>query len=126
MTNKLDKNGNQNLFDSISELINQTRNRVATTINQELTLLYWNIGKTINDDILKNSRADYGKKIIPELSDKLTHLYGSGFNKRNLQNFIKLNTIFDNIAILHTVCAKLSWSNIRNIIYIENENFIFK
>ena len=120
MTNKLDKNGNQNLFDSISELINQTRHRVATTINQELTLLYWNIGKTINDDLLKNSRADYGKKIIPELSDKLTHLYGSGFNKRNLQNFIKLNSVFENITILHTVCAKLSWSHIRSIIYIEN------
>ena len=120
MTNKLDKNGNQNLFDSISELINQTRHRVATTINQELTLLYWNIGKTINDDVLKNSRADYGKKIIPELSDKLTHLYGSGFNKRNLQNFIKLNSVFENITILHTVCAKLSWSHIRSIIYIEN------
>ena len=121
MTNKPDKNDNKNLFDSISELINQTRHRVATTINQELTLLYWNIGKTINDDILKNSRADYGKKIIPELSDKLTHLYGSGFNKRNLQNFIKLNTVFEDITILHTVCAKLSWSHIRNIIYIEND-----
>lgn len=121
MTNKLDKNGNQNLFDSISELINQTRHRVATTINQELTLLYWNIGKTINDDLLKNSRADYGKKIIPELSDKLTLLYGSGFNKRNLQNFIKLNSVFENITILHTVCAKLSWSHIRSIIYIEND-----
>ena len=121
MTNKLDKNGNQNLFDSISELINQTRHRVATTINQELTLLYWNIGKTINDDVLKNSRADYGKKIIPELSDKLTLLYGSGFNKRNLQNFIKLNSVFENITILHTVCAKLSWSHIRSIIYIEND-----
>ena len=121
MTNKLDKNGNQNLFDSISELINQTRHRVATTINQELTLLYWNIGKTINDDVLKNSRADYGKKIIPELSDKLTLLYGSGFNKRNLQNFIKLNSVFENIIILNTVCAKLSWSHIRSIIYIEND-----
>ncbi|WP_395077718.1 YhcG family protein [Flavobacterium sp.] len=121
MSNKPDKNDNKNLFDSISELINQTRHRVATSINQELTLLYWNIGKTINDDILKNSRADYGKKIIPELSDKLTHLYGSGFNKRNLQNFIKLNTVFEDITILHTVCAKLSWSHIRNIIYIEND-----
>lgn len=121
MTNKLDKNGNQNLFDSISELINQTRHRVATTINQELTLLYWNIGKTINDDLLKNSRADYGKKIIPELSDKLTHLYGSGFSKRNIQSFIKLNSIFIDLSILQTLSAKLSWSHLYHIIYIEND-----
>ena len=121
MTNKLDKNGNQNLFDSISELINQTRHRVAATINQELTLLYWNIGKTINDDLLKNSRADYGKKIIPELSDKLTHLYGSGFSKRNIQSFIKLNSIFIDLSILQTLSAKLSWSHLYHIIYIEND-----
>ena len=121
MTNKLDKNGNQNLFDSISELINQTRHRVATTINQELTLLYWNIGKTINDDLLKNSRADYGKKIIPELSDKLTHLYGSGFSKRNIQSFIKLNSIFEDLSILQTLSTKLSWSHLYHIIYIEND-----
>lgn len=72
------------LINSIIGLIDQTRHIVAKTVNQELTLLYWNIGKTINDDILKNDRADYGKKLIPTLSLALTKKYGVGFNKRNL------------------------------------------
>ena len=116
----LDTNDAPKLLESIIGLIDQTRHIVAKTVNQELTLLYWNIGKTINDDILKNDRADYGKKLIPTLSLALTDKYGVGFNKRNLQSFIKLNTVIDDITILHTVCAKLSWSHIRNLIYIEN------
>jgi predicted nuclease of restriction endonuclease-like (RecB) superfamily len=112
---------NQDLFKSITSLIDQTRGTVAQTVNKELTLLYWNIGKSINDDILNNNRADYGKKLIPDLSAKLTDSYGSGFNKRNLQSFIKLNTVFQDITILHAVSAKLSWTHLRNIIYIEND-----
>lgn len=117
---KPDTNGAPKLLNSIIGLIDQTRHIVAKTVNQELTLLYWNIGKSINDEILKNDRADYGKKLIPTLSLALTDKYGVGFNKRNLQSFIKLNTVIEDITILHTVCAKLSWSHIRNLIYIEN------
>lgn len=116
----LDTKDAPKLLNSIVNLIDKTRHVVAKTVNQELTLLYWNIGKTINDDILKNDRADYGKKLIPTLSLALTNKYGMGFNKRNLQSFIKLNTVIEDITILHTLCAKLSWSHIRNIIYIEN------
>ena len=118
--NKLETNDAPELLESIIGLIDQTRHLVAKTVNQELTLLYWNIGKTINDEVLNNDRADYGKKLIPILSLALTDKYGVGFNKRNLQSFIKLNTVIDDLTILHTVCAKLSWSHIRNLIYIES------
>ena len=118
--NKPDTNDAPKLLNSIIGLIDQTRYIVAKTVNQELTLLYWNIGKSINDDILKNDRADYGKKLILNLSDELSNRYGSGFNKRNLHSFIKLNIVFQDITIVHTLCAQLSWSHIRNIIYIEN------
>jgi len=117
---QLDTNDDPKLLNSLIGLIDQTRHVVAKTVNQELTLLYWNIGKTINDEILKNDRADYGKKLIPTLSLALTDKYGVGFNKRNLQSFIKLSTVIEDITILHTVCAKLSWSHIRNLIYIES------
>lgn len=121
MSDKPDINDNPKLLDSIIGLIDQTRHYVAKTVNQELTLLYWKIGKSINDEILKNDRADYGKKLIPSLSVVLTTKYGIGFNKRNLQSFIKLNTTIQDITILHTVCAKLSWSHIRTLIYIESD-----
>jgi hypothetical protein len=118
---KLNANDTPQLLNSIINLIDQTRHFVAKTVNQELTLLYWNIGKSINDEILKNDRADYGKKLILNLSTDLSNRYGSGFNKRNLHSFIKLNTVIQDITIVHTVCAQLSWSHIRTLIYIENQ-----
>lgn len=120
MSDKIDTNDKPELLDSIIGLIDETRHFVAKTVNQELTLLYWKIGKNINDEILKKDRADYGKKLILNLSNELSDRYGIGFNKRNLHSFIKLNTIFQDITIVHTVCAQLTWSHIRSLIYIED------
>ena len=52
----------------ISGLIEQARRKVAITINEEMVLLYWNIGKTIKDEIIKSDRAKYGKQIVQSLS----------------------------------------------------------
>lgn len=45
---------NQNLFEHIKNLIEQTKQNVAVAVNSSMTLMYWNIGKTINDEILQN------------------------------------------------------------------------
>ena len=121
MSDKIDSNDKPELLNSIIGLIDQTRHFVAKTVNHELTLLYWKIGKTINEEILKKDRADYGKKLIKNLSEELSIRYGTGFNKRNLHSFIKLNVIFQDFTIVHTLCAQLSWSHIRTLIYIEND-----
>ncbi|TRX36479.1 DUF1016 domain-containing protein [Flavobacterium sp. ZT3R18] len=118
---KLDTNDTPQLLNSIIDLIDQTRHFVAKTVNQELTLLYWNIGKSINDEILKNDRADYGKKVILGLSQELQIRYGTGFSKRNLHSFIKLSTVFQDITIVQTLSAQLSWSHLYSIINIENQ-----
>lgn len=120
MNDLLDTNDNPLLLNSIIDLIDKTRHFVAKTVNQELTLLYWNIGKTINDEILKNDRADYGKKIIQGLSLELSKKYGTGFSKRNLHSFIKLSAVFQDFTIVQTVSAQLSWSHLYSILNIEN------
>jgi predicted nuclease of restriction endonuclease-like (RecB) superfamily len=118
---KINTNDTPQLLNSIIDLIDQTRHFVAKTVNQELTLLYWNIGKSINDEILKNDRADYGKKVILGLSQELQNRYGTGFSKRNLHSFIKLSAVFQDITIVQTLSAQLSWSHLYSIINIENQ-----
>jgi len=112
---------NKDLIQSIVSLIDGARQRVALTVNSELTLLYWNIGKQINEDILKNGRADYGKTIVSELSKALISKYGEGFSKRNLHNFIKFNESYSEIQIVQTLSAQLSWSHFYSLIYIKEE-----
>jgi len=111
---------NANLLESIVSLIDGTRQRVAQTVNSELTLLYWNIGKQINEDILKNGRADYGKTVVSELSNQLIKLYGIGFSKRNLHNFIRFNELYSDAQIVQTLSAQLSWSHIYSLIYVKD------
>jgi predicted nuclease of restriction endonuclease-like (RecB) superfamily len=109
------------LLSAIVSLIDNARHQVAKTVNQELTVLYWKIGKNINDDILKNKdKADYGSHTIKNLSAELTQKYGTGFNKRNLHSFVKLSVVFQDFTIVHTVCAQLTWSHLRAIIYIDD------
>jgi hypothetical protein len=49
------------LINEIRNLIEQTRSKVAQTINSALVLMNWHIGKRSNDEILQNKRAEYGK-----------------------------------------------------------------
>lgn len=118
---KLQSPDNNNLLKSIVDLIDNSRNKVALVVNSELTLLYWNIGKQINEDILKNSRADYGKKIILELSQELTNKYGAGFSKKNIHNFIKFNELYPDNQIVYSLRTQLTWTHIRQLIYIEDD-----
>ena len=52
------------LYNRIVTLIENAKRNVATTVNQEITLLHWNIGKDITDNVLKNKKAEYGKSVI--------------------------------------------------------------
>jgi hypothetical protein len=55
------------LFTEIKQLIEQSRNNVAVTVNAEITALYWHIGNRINNEVLHNERAEYGKQILASL-----------------------------------------------------------
>ncbi len=114
-------NNNVQLFDAIVSLIDSSRNRVATTINSELTLLYWNIGKQINENILKNKRADYGEQTIEVLSRNLVVKYGNSFSKRNIQYFMRFHTVFLNFEIVNSLSSQLSWTHIRYLLPIKDE-----
>ena len=61
------------LIGDIRRLIESARQNVAVTVNAGLTILYWQIGSRIRQDILEEKRAEYGKEIVATLSQELTH-----------------------------------------------------
>jgi hypothetical protein len=63
---------NTMLFADISQLIEQSRTWVATSVNTELTLLYWQVGKRIYEDVLNSQRADYNKQVVGDLAKLLS------------------------------------------------------
>ena len=71
----------------IKELMKNARKQISVKINNILVQTYWEIGKIIIEDEQENSeRAEYGKKLLKELSKKLTNEYEKGFSRSNLQN----------------------------------------
>ncbi|MEK7399669.1 MAG: DUF1016 N-terminal domain-containing protein [Candidatus Poribacteria bacterium] len=111
----------EELFDEIATLIEQARKRVATTINQEMIFLYWNIGQTIKKEIMKSLRADYGKQIIQSLSGKLSQRYGRGYSPQNLWYMVQL---YEEYPILQSVIGEfkeLSWTHIITLLPIKDK-----
>lgn len=106
------------LYSNIRQLIEQSKQRVLSIVNAEITLLYWNIGQYINENIKTDKSADYGKNILPILSAKLVEEYGKGFSQRNLANMVKLFSLFPEKDILQTLSAKLSWSHFVELLAI--------
>jgi predicted nuclease of restriction endonuclease-like (RecB) superfamily len=110
---------NKKIFKEIKSLIEKSKHEIALSVNSTLTLLYWNIGKLVNDEVLKQQRAKYGKQIIETLSRQLTNEYGKGWSKRQLHQCIQFSECFPDFQIVRTLCSQLSWSHLRLIISME-------
>ena len=109
------------LFDDIKSLIEQTKQNVSLKVNSALTVMYWHIGCKINQNIIKNSRAEYGKEIVNALSTQLMQEFGSSFSKRNLFHMIKFYKVFSDEKIVYALSTQLTWTHIRSLIAIEDE-----
>ncbi len=109
------------LFLDVKVLIENSKKDVAIKVNQTMSLLYWSIGKSIDENILENKRADYGKEIISSLGKQLNKEYGKGFSKRNLLNMLRFYKIFQDKEIVHSLSAQLSWTHFKSLIYIQDD-----
>jgi predicted nuclease of restriction endonuclease-like (RecB) superfamily len=108
------------IFDEIKSLIEDSRQQIAITVNATMTMLYWQIGKRINQEILKDQRAEYGKQIIATLAKQLTIEYGNSFAEKNLRRMVQFAQIFPDYEIVVSVIRQLSWTHLLAIIPIED------
>ena len=99
------------LIGDIRTLIEETRSAVAVTVNAGLTMLYWRIGKRVNEEILKGKRADYGAEIVSTVSRQLETDYGRGFGEKNLRRMIQFAEAFSDEKIIVSLIRQLSWTH---------------
>lgn len=108
------------LVPEIINLINQARLNTAIAVNAELTVLYWNIGRRINNEILQYKRAEYGAEVIKNLAHKLTMEVGRGWSDKHLRQCMQFANVFFDEKIVYTLCRQLSWSHFRLVMFIED------
>ncbi|MCP4376557.1 MAG: DUF1016 domain-containing protein, partial [bacterium] len=110
---------NPSFFSKIKSLIEQSRQQVAVTVNATMTMLYWEIGRRVNEEVLQDKRAEYGKQIVSTLSRQLVEEYGSSFSEKNLRRMMQFAVAFPDHGIVVSLIQKLSWTHILAVIPIE-------
>ena len=115
---KLDKN--KLLLNELVSLIEDGRRQLSFAANATITLTYWRVGKRINDDILKNKRAGYGKQIVETISLQLIAQYGNNYGVKNLRRMMQFAQIFDNEQIVVPLVRQLSWTHFLLLIPLKN------
>ena len=111
---------NDSLLTDLRGLINEARASVASVVNAGLTMLYWSIGKRINEEVLQGERAEYGKQIVATLSRKLTAEYGTGFSAKSLRHMCRFAEVYADRQIVSALRRQLSWTHFRSLIYIDD------
>lgn len=98
--NNLTKNDNSldGLFKKVSSLIEQARKTVSTTVNLAEVYTKYQIGRYIVETEQEGSnRAQYGKHVLEELSERLTERFGSGWSYPNLRKIRQFYLVYSNL-----------------------------
>ncbi len=103
----------------IKGIIEVARKKAYSSIASAMIEAYWLIGKRIVEEEQNGeSRAEYGGEIIRIISNEL----GKGFGERSLRDYRQFYQVFPDWEDLAHACAKLSWSHMRLIMRVSNEN----
>ena len=112
----------KDIYQEIHDLLHKARQDIISNVNYTMTKTYFLIGKRIVEEEQDgNKRAEYGKKLMKTLSEKLTKEFGRGFSQRNLE---QMRTFYLRYSISQTVSAefKLSWSHYLILMRMEDIN----
>lgn len=109
----------EKLAQDIRSLINSTKSRVAISVNSQMTMLYWHIGKRIKEEIIKSERAEYGAKVIKLLAQDLSAEYGKGFSRFALSRMVQFYDQFQDNQIVATLSQQLTWSHMVELLPVK-------
>ena len=109
----------QQLIDRIGECLTQGQQRAFEQVNTLLVETYWQIGQYIVEFEQKgNERAEYGSRLLTQLSRDLKTAYGKGFSRRNV---LDMRRFYVSYPKWQMVSAKLGWSHYTELLAISDD-----
>jgi len=109
---QIQENIRHQLLRDIRLLITEARQSAAIAVNATMSLLYWRMGKRLNDQVLQGKRAGYGEELVIGISKELTAEYGTGFSEKNLRRMRQFAEIYPDEEIVVSVIRQLSWTHL--------------
>jgi predicted nuclease of restriction endonuclease-like (RecB) superfamily len=120
-TNKNIDRVSTQLFKQVTQLVIKSKSRIAVSVNRELTLLNWSIGRVIFLKVLEEEKAPYGQQIVATLSQLLMQEFGKGFTISALSRLLNFYKLFPDDKIVATLSQQLSWSHFVVLIAIKHD-----
>lgn len=109
----------ESLYAEVAEILATARSQAYRAVNLVMVQAYWNIGRVIvEQEQGGQTRADYGERLIDELSKRLTANFGSGFNRSNVFYMRQFYLAF---PIVHALRGQLSWTHYRLLLKVESD-----
>lgn len=76
------------VYERIREILESAKARVARSVNTTQVVANWLIGREIVEEEQRGKkRADYGRRLLEDLSSRLSADFGRGFSINNLEHF---------------------------------------
>jgi len=105
----------------IKNILEQARGKARSAVNAAMVEAYWQIGRRIVEEEQHGQhKAEYGARLLENLSRVLAADFGKGFSYANLRNFRQFYLTYPDQEICYTVCSKLSWSHNRLIMRVDD------
>lgn len=67
------------LYKGVTGIIDNACQEVVVYVNKHSDMMFWHIGRYINEDMGYKQYSAYGGKILATLSQRLTARYGKGY-----------------------------------------------
>ncbi|MFH0927264.1 MAG: DUF1016 N-terminal domain-containing protein, partial [Candidatus Micrarchaeota archaeon] len=104
---------------SIKQILQSARSQAFQAVNTAMARAYWQIGRVIVEEEQKGKgRAEYGKKLIENLSSRLRAEFGNAINERNLWHMKNFYLTFPKMNALR---SELTWTHYRLLLREENK-----
>ncbi len=107
------------LYEEVKNILELARSRAYAAVNFAMVEAYWHIGCLIVERQGGIERAEYGKRLMKDLAERLARDYGKGFDESNLRYMRKFYLTF---PIRDALRHELGWTHYRMIMKVENEN----
>ncbi|NEQ48467.1 MAG: DUF1016 domain-containing protein [Leptolyngbya sp. SIOISBB] len=109
-TNLLPEDGYRELLEGLKQQIRTAQVKAALSVNRELILLYWHIGREI---LSRQQTEGWGSKVITRLAQDLKCEFpdAKGFSARNLKYMRALADAYSDEQIVLRVIAQIPWGH---------------
>ena len=98
------------LASKLIKIINDSRQNALRKVNEELILMYWNVGEYLSQ---YSESASYGDSYIDTISKKIQDEFPGikGFNRRGLYRMRQFYEIYNGNPNVSPLVTQISWTN---------------